>query len=91
MKLRPGAAAERWGVEQSAERYSPVMRGLIFFVGFALFVIGAVSNFKSIPLPFDCKSITCSISTTAFTLDVVLMTVGVFLILIAWLIKRLGQ
>lgn len=67
------------------------MHRLIFFVGFAMFLVGAASNFKSIPLPFDCKSIACTISTTTLSLDVVLITVGVFLILIAWLIKRLGQ
>ena len=67
------------------------MRGLIFFAGFAMFLVGAASNFPSIPLPFDCKSITCAISTTTFTLDVVMMVAGVFLIMIAWVIKKLGQ
>ena len=56
-----------------------------------MFLVGAASNFPSIPLPFDCKSITCAISTTTFTLDVVMMVAGVFLIMIAWVIKKLGQ
>jgi len=67
------------------------MRVLVFIVGFAIFLVGAASNYPRIPLPFDCRSITCTIATATFTLDVVLMTVGVFIILIAWLMKRLAQ
>jgi hypothetical protein len=56
-----------------------------------MLLVGAVSRWEKNPLPFDCTSIECSIGPTMFTLDVVLMVVGVFLILIAWVFHRLSQ
>ena len=48
-------------------------------------------NYPKIPMPIDTRAITLSISTAVFTLDVVLMVVGVFLMGIAWLFNRLAQ
>lgn len=67
------------------------MRVMMFFIGFGMLLVGAASNFPSIPLPFDCRSIVCKISFTSFSLDVVLMVVGIFLILISWVMKKLAQ
>ncbi len=63
----------------------------MFLIGFGAFSLGAASNFESIPVPIDCRSITCSLGLVVFTLDVVLIVVGVFLMLIAWLFGRLAQ
>ena len=63
----------------------------IFLLGCAMLLVGAASNFQSIPLPIDCGSIECSIGSAVFTLDVVLMIVGVFFILIAFIFHRLAQ
>jgi hypothetical protein len=67
------------------------IRLIIFILGFGLFLFGAASNFPSIPLPIDCKSIECSVGLVVFTLDVILMVAGVFLMLIAWIFHRLQQ
>ena len=66
-----------------------MIRLLIFLLGFAMFLVGAASNFAWNPLPFDCRSIECSIGTATFTLDVVLMVAGVFLVLVAWVMHKL--
>jgi hypothetical protein len=66
-----------------------MIRLIIFLLGFGMFLYGAASNFESIPLPFDPKSIAIGISTTALTLDVVLVVAGVFLVLVAWVTHRL--
>jgi hypothetical protein len=68
-----------------------VIRFLIFLVGFGLLLVGAASNYPKIPLPFDLKSIVLSpFGATTFTLDVVLMVVGVFLVIIAGVFHRLN-
>jgi hypothetical protein len=56
-----------------------------------MFLVGAASNFERIPLPFDCRSVVCSLGFASFTLDVVLMVAGVFLIVMAWVFTRLAQ
>jgi len=68
-----------------------MMRLAFFLIGFALFLYGAASNFEQIPLPFDPKSKTVSFLASAFTLDTVMMIVGVFMLIISWLIHRLRQ
>ena len=67
-----------------------VIRLIIFLVGFGTFLVGAACNYPKITLPFDCRSITFSLGTTTFTLDVVLMVVGVFLVIVAWVFHRLN-
>lgn len=66
-------------------------RLIIFVLGLGMFLLGAASNFESISLPIDCKSIDCSIGHAVFTLDVVLMVVGVFFMVIAFVFHRLQQ
>jgi hypothetical protein len=56
-----------------------------------MFLLGAASNIKSIPLPIDCTAIECSVGLAVFTLDVVLMVAGVFLMLVALVFHRLAQ
>ena len=63
----------------------------IFLLGFVMLLIGAASNIQSITLPIDCKAIECSIGSAVFTLDVVFMIAGVFLIMIAFVFHRLNQ
>jgi hypothetical protein len=55
-----------------------------------MLVIAALSNYSSVKLPIDCKSIECGIGTAIFTLDVIFAVVGVFLILIAFIFHRLN-
>ena len=69
----------------------PMIRLFIFLTGLGLFLFGAASHTQWVRLPFDCRSIECSIGSAVFSLDVVLMIVGVFLILIAWVFHRLAQ
>ncbi len=68
-----------------------MIRLTIFLVGFVLFLAGAASNYQTVTLPFDLRSITWSIGFAVFTLDVLFMVVGVFLVLVAWLFHRLNQ
>ncbi len=69
---------------------SSMIRLVIFLVGFGMFLVGAASNYPKIPMPFDCKSITYSFGATAFTLDMVLMIAGVFLVIVALVFNRLN-
>lgn len=66
-----------------------MIRLVFFLVGFLMFLAGAASHFEFIHLPFDFRTVVCSIGFAAFTLDVVLMVAGVFLVLIAWVFHRL--
>ena len=66
-------------------------RLIIFVLGLGMFLLGAASNFESVSLPIDCKSIECSIGHVVLTLDVILMVVGVFFMLIAFVFHRLQQ
>jgi predicted membrane-bound mannosyltransferase len=68
-----------------------MIRLIIFLIGLVALLVGAASHGQWIPLPFDCRSIVCSIGSAGFSLDIVLMIAGVFLILIAWLFHRLAQ
>jgi len=72
-----------------------MIRLIIFLCGLGAFLIGASSNFETIRqrihLPFDARAIECGIGTVVMTLDVVLMVVGVFLMIIAWIFKKLNQ
>ena len=68
-----------------------MIRLLIFLVGMGMFLVGAASNYPKIQLPFDCKSVVISpFGATTFTLDVVLMVVGVFLVIVAWVFHRIN-
>jgi len=68
-----------------------MIRLVILVIGLLLLLAGAASNFKSIPMPYDFKSIAASVGTAVFSLDVIFMVSGVFLILIAWVFTRLNQ
>jgi hypothetical protein len=68
-----------------------MIRLTIFVLGLGAFLFGAASNFPKIPMPIDCRSIVCSIGPTGLTLDVILMIIGVFLMIIAWIFHRLSQ
>ena len=66
-----------------------MIRFVIFLVGLVLFLAGAASNYPNITMPIDFRSITMSLGLVTLALDVVLMTVGVFLILIASVFHKL--
>ncbi len=68
-----------------------MIRLIIFLVGLLMFLAGAASNFESIPLPFNLKTTSVSIGSPVFSLDVVFMMAGIFLMLIAWVFTRLNQ
>ena len=68
-----------------------MIRLVIFIVGLLLLLAGATNNIERIPNPYDFKSIAVSVGTAVFSLDVILMVVGVFMIMIAWLFTRLNQ
>jgi len=68
-----------------------VIRFLIFLVGLGTFFVGAASNYPKIPLPWDVQSIVLSpFGSTTFGLDMVLMVVGIFLVIIAWVFHRIN-
>ncbi len=67
-----------------------MIRLWIFLLGLGMFLVGAGSNFPSIPMPIDAKSITWSLGYVTFSLDVMLMIAGVFFILVAWVFHRLN-
>jgi hypothetical protein len=68
-----------------------LIRRFIFAVGLLLFLAGAATDFEQIPMPVDLRGITVSVGPAAFSLDVVFMVAGVFMILIAWVFTRLKQ
>lgn len=68
-----------------------MIRLAIFVLGFGMFLVGAASNYEWVQLPIDCRSIVLSFGSVTFTLDVILMVVGVFLVLVAWVFHRLNQ
>jgi len=68
-----------------------MIRLTIFVLGAVTFLAGAASNFERIPLPFDLRAIDVGFGFAGFTLDVILMVVGVFLMAIAWIFHKLNQ
>jgi hypothetical protein len=68
-----------------------VIRLIIFLLGFGALLLGAESHFQFLDLPFDCRSVICKLGLAVVSLDVLLLVVGVFLILIAWVFTRLAQ
>lgn len=72
-----------------------MIRLAFFLVGLAAFLCGAQCNLVAvrdrITLPFDPCMIEVGFSMARMTLDVVLMVAGVFLIMIAWIFKKLNQ
>jgi hypothetical protein len=67
-----------------------MIRLAIFLFGFGMLLVGAASNYPSIPLPFDCRAITFSLGFVTLSLDVVLIVAGVFFVLVAWVFHRLN-
>ena len=68
-----------------------MIRLTIFLLGLGAFLFGAASNYPSISMPIDCRSIVLSIGPSGLSLDVILMIIGVFLILIALIFHKLSQ
>lgn len=68
-----------------------MMRLIIFLLGLGAFLFGTASNFPNIPLPIDCRSIVWAVGPSGLTLDVILMIIGVFFMLVAWIFHRLSQ
>ncbi len=68
-----------------------MIRLVILVIGLLLLLAGAASNFQSIPLLFKLKSVAVAVGTAVFSLDVIMMVTGVFMILIAWVFTRLNQ
>ncbi len=68
-----------------------MIRLFILVIGLLLLLAGAASNFESIPFLFKLKSVAVAVGTAVFTLDVIMMVTGVFMILIAWVFTRLNQ
>ena len=68
-----------------------MIRLFILVIGLLLLLAGAASNFESIPFLFKLKSGAVAVGTAVFTLDVIMMVTGVFMILIAWVFTRLNQ
>lgn len=62
----------------------------IFLLGVGMVFIGVANNSQRIPTFIDCKSITCSLGFVTVSLDVILMVVGVFFILVAWVFHKLN-
>lgn len=62
----------------------------IFLLGVGMFFIGVANNVQRIPTLIDCKSITCSLGFVTVGLDVILMVVGVFFMLVAWVFHKLN-
>jgi hypothetical protein len=67
------------------------MRLAVFLIGLGMLLVGTASNYESIPMPIDLRSIDVSVGTAGFTLDVVLTVAGVFLMLIAWIVHKLSH
>ena len=68
-----------------------MIRLTIFLLGLGAFLFGAASNYPKISMPIDCRSIVWSIGPSGLTLDVILMIIGVFLMLIAFIFHKLSQ
>jgi len=63
-------------------------RLMIFLSGAGIAIFGGASYFAGIPLPIDCKSIICTISTTPITLDMLFMGIGALLVLLSMLVGK---
>lgn len=68
-----------------------MIRLSIFLFGFIVFLAGALSNFKRIPMPIDFSTIEVTLGFASFTLDFVLMVVGLFFVGIAWVFHKLDH
>ena len=55
-----------------------------------MLLVGVASNYPKISLPFDCKSVAVSVAGATFTLDVVLIAAGIFVVIIAGVFHRLN-
>jgi len=56
-----------------------------------MILIGLLSRFSVVAMPVDFKAISISFVAVRYTLDVVLLVAGLFLILIAWVFHKLAQ
>ena len=59
-----------------------MIRFLIFLVGLAAVVVGALSHFEVATLPIEIHSRMVTVGTAEFKLDFVLMVVGIPLLLL---------
>ena len=63
---------------------------IIFLLGSGMLVFGAVSHYGIVPSLIDFQHHAVEIGRWVFSLDIVLVMLGVVFILISWVLKRLG-
>ncbi|HUV35717.1 MAG TPA: hypothetical protein VMX58_02130 [Patescibacteria group bacterium] len=68
-----------------------MIRMLIFLIGLVMILLGVSSRFSIVPLPVDLKTIHVSFVAASYTLDVVLMVAGIFLVLVSYVFHKLAQ
>lgn len=68
-----------------------MLRLIISLIGGAMFVLGTVSHFGVVPELVDYQNQAVNVGPWLFSLDVVLIVVGVVFILFAWLLDRLAK
>ena len=56
-----------------------------------MIVIGLLSRFSIVMMPIDLKEIPISFLAVSYSLDVVLLVAGLFLILVSWVFHKLAQ
>jgi hypothetical protein len=67
-----------------------MIRLAIFLSGLLMLLAGANATYHYVDVPWDLRSIVWSIGLVTFSLDVVLVIAGVFLIVIAIVFHRLN-
>jgi hypothetical protein len=68
-----------------------MVRLLIFLFGLGMIVLGVLSRFSVVELPVDFKTIPITFVYVSYSLDIVLMVAGLFLVLMVWLFHKLAQ
>jgi len=66
-----------------------VIRFVLLLMGLAMVYLGVGSHYPRMPVPFESRAISWSLGFTDMSLDVILVVVGLFLVLIAWVFNRL--
>ena len=68
-----------------------MIRLIVFLLRLVMIVLGLLSRFSIVAMPVDIKTIPITFIAVSYTLDVVLMVAGIFLILVAWVLHKLAQ
>lgn len=68
-----------------------MIRLIIFLLGLGMLLSGLAGRFSIVPMPIDLKTIPISFGAAHYTLDVVLIVAGVFLVLVSWVFHKLSQ